>query len=389
MKEKEWKKWIFWFSFAVASIVIYKAIDSVSVIFSEIGNFLGILTPFLLAALLAYMLYIPGKGIERRYKKSKLKFLKKHARGISIITIYLAVIAFVFIIFNFIMPAVSTSITDLASNLPNYYTNAIEFLEKAPNDSIITKLGIVDSIKSLETINIMQEITKWLNTENIIEYIKNILSATGIIFDLFVIVVVSIYLLLERDDIKSFIKNVSKAMFDKKTNERLAGYYEQTNKIFFTFVTSQVLDAFIVGTITSIAMCIMQVEYSLLLGFLIGLFNIIPYFGAIVAVIIAVIITIFTGGFMQALWLAIVVIILQQIDANIINPKILGTSLNLSPILVIFAVTVGGAYFGVIGMFLGVPVCALLKIILTDMIDARNTEKALQEKKINQAKKEV
>ena len=133
----------------------------------------------------------------------------------------------------------------------------------------------------------------------------------------------------------------------------------------------------------------MKVKYGLLLGFLIGLFNVIPYFGAIVAVIIAVIITIFTGGFMQALWLAIVVIILQQIDANIINPRILGTSLNLSPILVIFAVTIGGAYFGVIGMFLGVPVCALLKIILIDIIDAKNAEKALQEKKAYQAKKEA
>ena len=375
MKEKEWKKWIFWFSFAVASIVIYKAIDSVSVIFSEIGNFLGILTPFLLAALLAYMLYIPGKGIERRYKKSKLKFLKKHARGISIITIYLAVIAFVFIIFNFIMPAVSTSITDLASNLPNYYTNAIEFLEKAPNDSIITKLGIVDSIKSLETINIMQEITKWLNTENIIEYIKNILSATGIIFDLFVIVVVSIYLLLERDDIKSFIKNVSKAMFDKKTNERLAGYYEQTNKIFFTFVTSQVLDAFIVGTITSIAMCIMQVEYSLLLGFLIGLFNLIPFFGAIIAVVIAIFITICTGGIGKAIWLAIVVIVLQQIDANVINPKIIGDKLKISPILIIFSVTFAGAYFGVLGMFLAVPVVTILKLLVVDYLDYKAERK--------------
>lgn len=389
MKEKEWKKWIFWFSFAVAAIVVYKAIDSVSVIFSEIGNFLGIITPFFMAALLAYMLYIPGKGIEKRYKKSRLKFLKNHARGLSVITVYIAVITFIFVVYNFIMPAVSASITDLANNLPNYYTNAIEFLEKVPEDSIIAKIGIADSVKSLETINIMQEITKWLDTENIILYIKNILSATGIIFDLFVIVVVSIYLLLERDDIKSFVKNVSKAMFDKKTNDRLTGYYHKTNKIFFTFVTSQILDAFIVGTITSIAMCIMKVKYGLLLGFLIGLFNVIPYFGAIVAVIIAVIITIFTGGFMQALWLAIVVIILQQIDANIINPRILGTSLNLSPILVIFAVTIGGAYFGVIGMFLGVPVCALLKIILMDIIDAKNAEKALQEKKASQAKKEA
>ena len=125
----------------------------------------------------------------------------------------------------------------------------------------------------------------------------------------------------------------------------------------------------IVGIITSIAMSIMGVKYAILLGFIIGLFNIIPYFGAILAVVIAIVITIFTGGIVKAIWLAIVIIVLQQIDANVINPKILGNSLNLSPILVIFAVTVGGAYFGVLGMFLGVPVTALLKIIIEDFID--------------------
>ena len=134
-------------------------------------------------------------------------------------------------------------------------------------------------------------------------------------------------------------------------------------------ITSQLVDAVIVGLITSIAMSIMRIKYAVLLGFIIGLFNIIPYFGAIVAVVISIIITIFTGGFVQAIWLAIVVVILQQIDANIINPRILGNSLNLSPILVIFAVTVGGAYFGVLGMFLGVPVIALIKIIIEDFIE--------------------
>ena len=118
----------------------------------------------------------------------------------------------------------------------------------------------------------------------------------------------------------------------------------------------------------------MKVKYAVLLGFLIGLFNMIPYFGAIIAVALAIIITVFTGGFVQAIWLAIVVIILQQIDANIINPRILGNSLNLSPILVIFAVTVGGTYFGVLGMFLGVPVAAFLKIVIEDFISIRNNK---------------
>ena len=105
----------------------------------------------------------------------------------------------------------------------------------------------------------------------------------------------------------------------------------------------------------------------------------IPYIGAIVAVGISILITFITGGFGHALVMAIVVIILQQIDANIINPKIIGTSLSVSPLLVIFAITVGGAYFGILGMFLGVPIAVVIKTILNDFIDNRNKIKDEEE----------
>ena len=102
---------------------------------------------------------------------------------------------------------------------------------------------------------------------------------------------------------------------------------------------------------------------------MIGLFNLIPYFGAIIGVVIATIITIFTGGFTKAIWMVIIVVILQQIDANIINPKLLGNALKISPILVVFSVTLFGAYWGVLGMFLAVPIIAIIKIMINDYID--------------------
>ena len=119
----------------------------------------------------------------------------------------------------------------------------------------------------------------------------------------------------------------------------------------------------------------MGVKYAILLGVMIGLFNLIPYFGAIIGVGIALIITLLTGGFTQAIWTGIVVIILQQVDANIINPKIVGNSLTVSPLLVIFSVTVGGAYFGFVGMLLAVPVAAVIKIVAGDCLDYLNSKK--------------
>lgn len=130
-------------------------------------------------------------------------------------------------------------------------------------------------------------------------------------------------------------------------------------------------------------MSILGVKYSILLGIMIGIFNMIPYFGAIIAVIIATIITFITGGGSQAVWMLIIITILQQIDANIINPKIVGESLKISPLLVIMAVTIGGAYFGVLGMFLAVPVVAIIKVLLSDYIEVKNSMKnVIYDKKI-------
>ena len=106
----------------------------------------------------------------------------------------------------------------------------------------------------------------------------------------------------------------------------------------------------------------------------------IPYFGAIIAVIIATIITFITGGATQALWMIVITTVLQQIDANIINPKIVGESLKISPLLVIFAVTIGGAYFGILGMFLAVPVVAVIKVIIDDFVEFKNASKEEIEK---------
>ena len=126
-------------------------------------------------------------------------------------------------------------------------------------------------------------------------------------------------------------------------------------------------------------MSIMGIKYAPFLGFMIGLFNMIPYIGAIIATVIAAIITLITGGLSQAIWMLIVVIILQQIDANIINPKIVGKSLKISPLLVLFAITIGGAYFGILGMFLAVPVIAVIRIIVEDYINYKLAVKKSKE----------
>ncbi len=368
-------KWLFWFSLVLVSVIAYKMIDSLSGVFSAIGSFIGVLVPFIAGGVIAYLLYTPCKAIEESFNTDKIKFLKKHRRGLSVITVYFIIASIIFIIINFISPAITKNVIELANKLPNFYTSAIEFLKTLPEDTFWSNLNITEIVKSIEEFNISEVIIDWVSLENIGNYVKGIVGATNVVFDLFVMIVISVYILLERKDIKNFISNFMKAVCEDGTYQKWINLYERTNNIFYKYISSQILDGFIVGILTSIVMNIMGIEYATLLGIMIGLFNVIPYFGAIAAVIIAAVITIFTGGFTTALWMTIVVIIVQQIDANIINPRILGNSLNVSPILVIFSTTLGGAYFGVLGMFLGVPIAALIKIFVLDFVNQRNEVK--------------
>ena len=377
MKEikKNLSKWMYWFLLAISIILVYKVLDNFTSIGRAISNFFSIITPFLAGALLAYLLYIPASRIEKNFSKTKNKFWKKRARGLSVIVTYILAILVIMLVVNVILPVVADSVLELVNSFQGYWNTAINKLNTLPEDSFLKSQLVTDIIKSIgESIQKINFI-EYINPDKITAYVKGVLGVATGIFDVFVTIIVSIYILLQRGQITRFFEKIGIAMFDEKTCNQIGKYVDSTNKIFYKFISSQLIDAIIVGFLVTIAMSIIGVKYAVLLGFMIGLFNIIPYFGAIIAVVISVIITIITGGLSQAVIMAVVVIILSQIDSNIINPKIIGNSLQISPLLVIFAVTVGGAYFGVLGMFLAVPVIAVLKIVVNDYLEFKIKKK--------------
>ena len=369
--KKNFSKWMYLFLLAVAIILVYKFLDNFTAIGNAIGKFVGVISPFLAGALMAYLLYIPASRIEKKLLKSKKKVLKKKARGLSVFITFTIAILLIILLVNVILPIVIESVIELVNNFQNYWNTTISKLNELPEDSFLKSEKVTEAIreigKNIQNIDLKQ----YINPEKITEYIKGVLGVASGIFDVFVTIIVSIYILLQRTQIIEFFKNVTIAIFGEKMYNQISKYVHNSNQIFFKFISGQLIDAVVVGILVTIAMSIIGVKYSILLGFMIGLFNIIPYFGAIVAVGLSILITIITGGLSQAFWMALVVIILQQIDSNIINPKIIGDSLEISPLLVIIAVTIGGAYFGVLGMFLAVPIAAVFKIIINDWIEAK------------------
>lgn len=367
-KKRVITKWLYWFIFAVAVILVYKTVDNLGEILNWFGKLFSVIMPFIIGILIAYLFYIPTKKLEKAYSKTKNKLVRKKARAIAISTVYVIAIIAIILIINFIIPTILESTKDLINNFQNYYNKTMAVLNNLPEESFLKNEIIYKLAEQIKSI----DLEKYFNFEQLAQYAKGAINVVTGIFDLFVAIIVSIYILSERDEILGFFDRLSKRIFKEETYNNVEKYFYETNSVFFRFISSQLLDGIVVGIITSVAMKIMGIQYALLLGFMIGLFNLIPYFGAIIAVIIAGIITIFTGGLDQAVWMVIIVTILQQIDANIINPKITGDSLKISPLLVIFAVTVGGAYFGVLGMFLAVPIATVVKIILEDYIKNAN-----------------
>ena len=378
-----WKKRISWLLIALTVVIVYKMLDNFSSIQAWFGTFFRILKPFLAGLLISYILFMPCKKIESALSKSKFKFVKKRARGLSVITTYIIFVLIIIIIINCIFPVLKESVVELVGNIPGYYETLVNKYKELPEDSVLKSDVIKDKMTELSNIDVKQFLS--INNEKIIEYVKNIINIFSGIFDVFVSIIVSVYILLQRTTIMKFLRRFARALFKKNTYEAVNKYFTKANEVFFTFISSQLLDAVIVGVLTTIAMLIIKVKYAPLIGFTIGLFNMIPYIGAIVAVAIGILITFITGGIGKAIAMAVVVIILQQIDANIINPKIIGVSLEVSPLLVIFAVTVGGAYFGIMGMFLGVPIAVVIKTVLNDWIENKNKFRDEQEKLIEKS----
>lgn len=366
-------KWMYWFMLAISIIIVYKLLDNFSGIANAIKGFVNIVTPFLGGLLIAYILNIPASKIEGGLKKSKNKFIKKQARKIGILFAYIIAIIVIAFILIMVLPTVFSSIVELVNNFQGYYETLLGEIAKLPEDSFWKGEQVRNVLESIEQI----DLSDIVNMDTIKQYAKGAISLFTGVVDVFLTIVVSVYALLEKDKLLAFSHKLTSTMLNEEASEKFEEYANDSNKIFYKFLSSQILDAIIVGILVTILLMILKVEYPVLLGFMIGLFNIIPYFGSIVAVTIAILITLITGGISQAIWMAIWVIILQQIDANIINPKIVGNSLEISPLLIIFSVTVGGAYFGVMGMFLAVPVAAVLKILVNDFIEYKNSKKEI------------
>ena len=210
-----WKKRASWLVIAMIVIVFYKILDNFSNIHQWITTFFRIWRPFLIGLLISYILFIPCKKIENCLKNSKIRFIKKHCRGISVIITYIMAILLLIIVINCILPVLRDSIIEFISNIQNYYGIIAKRFTELPEDSFLKNDIVKDRLIELQNIDLKQYIS--ISNEKIIEYARNVINIFSGIFDVFVSIVVSVYILLQRKIILNFLGRLSRALFKKDT----------------------------------------------------------------------------------------------------------------------------------------------------------------------------
>lgn len=360
---------------AVELVLLYLVVVNLDQIFSGIGNFLGIVSPFIMGAAIAYLLNKPALSIQLILEKSRYSWIVKKAQKLSVVLVFLLLIAGISLMINFAAPMVVHNIRDFADNVTIYYHSFVNWVGDLDSGDFL--YGLMPDLSG----NLLDLVTPELVNQlgvGATQFAGHLVNITSGLVNVFLAIIAALYILLTKDHMMALIKRLMRLFMKKKTYDQVASYASKSNRIFYKFVGAQFLDTCIIGTLSTIILAILGVPYAVTLGLLLGIFNMIPIFGSVFATILTAFVTIFTSGIPLAIVAFIALLILQQIDANFIGPKITGDALGLKPLLIIFSIVVGGAYFGIIGMFVSVPVAAMLKMFLEDFMDAQ--EKKLREK---------
>lgn len=374
----------------ITAIIFEKIIGNIGLIADTAGtvfNFIiGILTPFIYGIFIAYILNSPVKWFENNVYL-KIPFGRKkvnYIRTISILTTYLLVIGFLVCVIRYIFPEIRDNLDNLILSLRTYaaginmeasaYSNTNEFLNSMLvyfNETFTTSYTPGDIINF-----VIDPIMKTLSS---LPFFLNVLLAGTVNFAYALLnavlgLVIAFYMLCEKEKFAATIGKFLYTILKKQTAERVILTAKSSNAVFEKFFIGKAIDSIIIGILFFIIALIINLPFTLLSSLIIGITNMIPYFGPFIGAIPVILITLLVNPVL-ALWLTLIIFLLQQFDGLILGPKILGESTGMKPIGVIFSIIVGGALFGVIGMFFGVPAFAVLKVMFTTLLNKKYNEK--------------
>jgi len=362
-----------YFILAVSVIIVWHMVAEISIFWGFLSRVWGIITPFFTGLILAYILNMPTNGIQKLLKLTKNPIIIKRSRPISVLVLMIIIITLIVLVLNLIIPTITRSVAQFVEEFETYQQGLQNLVTWFNN------LDLPDFIEPISLDNIASmifEAAQGFETEGLAASIfAGFGGFAGGLFRTFLAIVSSIYFLIEMERLHTFSLKLTDAIFSEKNKATILKYCGKLNFNFRQYIYVQTIDGLILGSIMTIVLIIFGSPYALILGLMLGIVNYIPYFGSIFGTAIAVVVMAFTQGLGTAAFAAVIMFAIQQLDGNFIQPKLMGGSFSLSPLLVIISVTVGGAYAGVLGMLVAIPIVAVLKDILDGFIEYRESKK--------------
>ena len=379
------KKYSYFLVGALILLLIYKLLDNFAVVTATVGGVitgaLEVLMPILVGVVLAYFLFRPMRGIEKFVFKTipKSQNQPRTIRLISILIVYVITIILIVLFFYATIPSVIESLTGLIAQTPEYLTIIDNYLGESlakggAAKDILTELKVaIDSLQNMTAMDVLNQITSYFGTNP--DSIKNLgnfafvfLKGTiGFVISFFIVFFVGLYLMLDKEKISDQVDRFAKAMLNKTLYNGSHWAILTIDEIFYKYFTGKILTSMLIGFLFYLGLLVIGVEYAPLFGVIVAITNVIPYFGPIIGAVPAVIIT-FIDDPAKALWAGIRILVVQQFDGNVLAPNVLGKIVELNPFWVLFSVIVGGSLFGVLGMFVAIPMFAVIKVFFEEAL---------------------
>ena len=342
-----------------------------------ISALIGVLTPFLLGFFIAYIINPLAKFINQSILRKLFRIKNRTVRKvISILLSYIIVFGMIATIIFYIIPQIADTLTQISTFIESAQTGYNRLIaqirlieEKNPSWDFQAIYDFIEKIPSV----VSEFITKQLPQIVPAVFSSSVSVITGVI-DFFIAVIVSMYMLIDKPHLINNAKKLVYVLFGTDKGDRIVTTAGECNKIFGDFIIGKMIDSLIIGVLCWIAMTVLNIPYALVISVIVGITNMIPYFGPFIGAIPGVVLLIIVD-IKFAVIFGILIFILQQFDGLYLGPKILGESTGLRPIWIIFAITVGGWLAGVVGMFLGVPVVAVISFLIDRSLKLRIKKK--------------
>ncbi len=369
------------------TIIVIFAFINISYLWTFIKYIIAIFMPFIIGAMMAFVLNVLLNVVEnklfKKLNKKNTKTWKKLKRPVSLVTTFIIIIAIIALILGLIIPQLKNTVELFTENFDSYKTQSVELLEKVG----IEKKTINKLNNNIE--NIQEEATKYIskNSDKIMQTTVGVATTVaGTVTTIVLGIVFAIYILLKKEDLTRQFKKLARAYLPEKRQTTLKEISTLSNKTFGNFVSGQCIEALIIGLLCFIGMLILQIPYAPTIAVLVGFTALIPVFGAFIGTAIGAFLILMVDP-TKALVFVIFIIILQQLEGNLIYPKVVGNSVGLPGIWVMVAVTVGASIGGILGMLLSVPVCSILYSILRTDVNNRIDQKNKTQIVLNQKSK--